>query len=75
MSRNTASIGGGGAYLSLASSLEVGAMASITGNSATRGGGIFLEPGTLVSLSATGSVTANVPDNCYPPGVVVGCTP
>jgi hypothetical protein len=44
----------------------------VTGNTATRGGGIFNSGGT-VTLSAT-SVTGNNPDNCEPPGTIPGCT-
>lgn len=72
---NTAVGDGGGAWLGDHTSLAVGATASVSGNSATRGGGLFLEPMASASLSASDSVTANSPDNCYPPGVVVACTP
>jgi hypothetical protein len=44
----------------------------VTGNTASHGGGIFNNGGT-VSLSAT-SVTGNNPDNCEPPGSIPGCT-
>jgi hypothetical protein len=44
----------------------------VTGNTASHGGGIFNNGGT-VTLSAT-SVTGNNPDNCEPPGSIPGCT-
>ena len=44
----------------------------VTGNTAAAGGGIFSSGGT-VSLSAT-TVRGNNPDNCEPPGTIVGCT-
>jgi hypothetical protein len=44
----------------------------VTGNTASHGGGIFNNGGT-VTLSAT-SVTGNNPDNCEPPDSIPGCT-
>ncbi|NJQ02460.1 hypothetical protein [Streptomyces zingiberis] len=45
----------------------------VTGNTATSGGGIYEEPGSLVQLTST-PVTGNTPDNCAPAGSVPGCT-
>jgi hypothetical protein len=44
----------------------------VTGNTAARGGGVFNFGGT-VTLSHT-SITGNNPDNCEPPGTILGCT-
>jgi hypothetical protein len=45
---------------------------TVTGNSAASGGGIFASPGSLVTLDET-RVFRNTPDNCAPPGIILGC--
>lgn len=67
---NTA-VAGGGIYT------DQGAVSltasSVTGNTATtRGGGIYVNSGGVTLLAST--VSGNTPDNCAPPGSVVGCT-
>jgi hypothetical protein len=37
------------------------------------GGGIFIGGSPTVGLHET-KVTRNTPDNCFPPGGIVGCT-
>ena len=67
-------IAAGGIANGLPMALPGGALtlnhSTVTGNTATHGGGIFNNGGT-VTLSKT-SITANTPDNCEP--AIAGCT-
>jgi hypothetical protein len=44
----------------------------VTGNTASRGGGIYAVTGSPVTLKLT-LVFRNVRDNCFPPGSIPGC--
>jgi hypothetical protein len=44
----------------------------IRGNTAGQGGGIFAVPGSPATLKLT-LIARNTPDNCAPPGSVMGC--
>jgi hypothetical protein len=47
----------------------------ITGNRAAGGGGGIYEDGPEATATLTGSSPAgNKPDNCEPPGSIIGCT-
>jgi hypothetical protein len=46
---------------------------TVTGNSASSGGGIFAFPGSPVTLDHS-RVVENIPDNCAPPGSIPGCS-
>jgi hypothetical protein len=79
ISRNTASGQGGG--IIEATITQTGAAAGgpltikfsqITRNRAASGGGIFAVPGSPVNLKVT-VVVKNIPDNCAPPGTILGC--
>jgi hypothetical protein len=80
ISRNTASGQGGGiieATISANGTPTAGGpltikFSQITRNKAASGGGIFAVPGSPVTLKVT-VVAKNIPDNCAPPGAVLGC--
>jgi hypothetical protein len=62
---------GGGIYNSSASgpsSVTLNDVSRIRGNAATggQGGGIYNEAGSTVSVNDSGSITGNIPDNCFP---------
>jgi hypothetical protein len=62
---------GGGVYNSSfvgPSSLTLNGTSTITGNTATagQGGGVYSEPGSTVTMNESSSITANIPDNCFP---------
>jgi hypothetical protein len=62
---------GGGIYSSNASgpsSVTLNGESTITGNTATggQGGGIYNEAGSTVSVNDSGSITGNIPDDCFP---------
>jgi predicted outer membrane repeat protein len=69
--RNNSAVAGGGLYTdSGAVSLSA---SSVTDNTAaTSGGGIYVNSGGVTTLAST--ISGNTPDNCAPPGSVLGCT-
>ena len=76
ISGNTAGTLGGGIYNVGNSSVTLNDSSSITGNTAGADGGgiyndVFAGP---VTLNDSSSITGNTPNNCAPPGSVVGCT-
>jgi hypothetical protein len=80
ISRNSASGQGGGIFEATITSSGLAAggaltltFSQVTRNQAGQGGGIFSVPGSPVSLLFT-KVARNTPDNCAPPGSVLGCT-
>ena len=79
ISGNTASGQGGGiieATITSSGPAPGGALtikfSQITRNKAATGGGIFAVPGSPVTLKVT-VVAKNIPDNCAPPGTILGC--
>ena len=47
---------------------------SVSGNHAQAGGGIYILSGGPFTVTGATAITGNAPDNCYPPGLIPGCT-
>ncbi len=77
ITRNTATADGGGAWVCADCGVQVRETSAITGNTTGGvGGGVYKVVASygLVTIEDAGTISDNVPDNCYPPGTITGCT-
>lgn len=72
VSDNTAAVGGGIANY-YGGSIRISDSTVRHNPATTVGGGVFVFAGGSITLIGTSTISANTPDNCFPPGSIPDC--